>query len=104
MRYLKLLEKANKEVLYTRRPCGARALLVSEYSETFELIAVEIKVGNTKIRVMTGYGPQESWNEDDKMPFFTALEEEIAAAELEGREVLIAMDANSKLGPTHIEG
>ena len=83
---------------------GLEPVLVSEFSETFELIVVEVKVGPKGIRVITGYGPQEHWNDDDKMPFFTTLEEEIAAAELEGREVLITMDANSKLGPSHIEG
>ena len=38
------------------------------------------------------------------MPFFEALEAEIASAELEGREIIISMDANSKLGPEYIEG
>ena len=83
---------------------GLQPVLVSEFSDTFELINVEIKVGNKSLRVMTGYGPQESWNEEDKMPFFSALEEEIAAAEIEGKEILITMDANSKLGPAFIEG
>ena len=79
-------------------------VLVRECSETFELITVEITVGNKQIRVITGYGPQENWKEDEKMPFFSALEEEIAAAELEGKSVIIAMDANSKLGPENIKG
>ena len=83
---------------------GLEPVLIRECSETFELIVVEIKVCNTSMRVITGYGPQENWLEDEKMPFFSALEEEIAAAELEGKEVVITMDANSKLGSKYIEG
>ena len=83
---------------------GLEPVLVRECNDTFEMITVEVKVGNRKLRIITGYGPQENWNEEEKMPFFTALEEEIAAAEFEGKEVIITMDANSKLGPEYIEG
>ena len=38
---------------------------------------------------MTGYGPQETWEEGKKIPFFVALDQEI---------VYISMDANCKLG------
>ena len=48
---------------------------------------------------MTGYGPQESWTEDDRMPFFLALEQEIIKAEMQGKSMYIEMDSNSKLGP-----
>ena len=37
-------------------------VLIEEYSEDFELLVVEIKVNNKEIRIITGYGPQESWN------------------------------------------
>ena len=83
---------------------GLEPVLISEYSESFELLVVEVKVGNTEIRVFTGYGPQENWVESDKTPFYNALEEEIASAELEGKSVLIAFDANAKLGPGVIQG
>ena len=82
---------------------GLEPVLVRECSDTFELLTVEIKIGNMKLRIITGYGPQENWSEEEKMPFFAALEEEIAAAELEGKQVIITMDANSKLGPEFIE-
>ena len=45
---------------------------------------------------MTGYGPQESWDQHERMPFFNAIEEEIAAAELLEKSIMIAIDANSK--------
>ena len=53
---------------------------------------------------MSGYGPQENWQLEDKMPFFRALEKEIVKAQMLDKLVLIQMDANSKLGPTIIAG
>ena len=79
-------------------------VLVQEYSDKFELIVVEVQVGDTCIRIMTGYGPQEGWEEVEKMPFFEALESEVARAEFAGKSVIVSMDANSKLGPHYIEG
>ena len=81
-----------------------KPVLISEYNETFELLVVKIKIANKAIRVLTGYGPQECWDESEKTPFFNALEEEIAASELQGISTIIAMDANAKLGPTYIQG
>ena len=75
-------------------------VVISEYEETFELIVVEIQVADKSIGVITGYGPQEGWDDKDKLPFFGALEKEIKSAELEGKSVVIA---NSKLGPEYIE-
>ena len=63
---------------------------------------VEVKTGNTNARIFTGYGPQESWEDRDRLPFFEALEKEIAYAEFEGRSIIISMDANCKLGKTYI--
>ena len=64
---------------------------------------VLINQNNKNIRIITGYGPQDSWDFKDRIPFFTALEKEITSAELEGRSVMIAMDANSKLGKHYIK-
>ena len=46
----------------------------------------------------------ECWAECDRMPFFLALEQEIVKAEIEGKSIMIEMDANSKLGPKLIPG
>ena len=73
-------------------------ILVAEYSEDFELLVVEIQIRNKEIRIISGYGPQESWTESDRIPFFIALESEIAKAELMGKSIIIEMDSNSKLG------
>ena len=55
-------------------------ILISEYSDDFELIVIEIKIKNKEIRIMSGYGPQETWPEADRIPFFMALEQEIIKA------------------------
>ena len=77
-------------------------VLISEYSESFELIVIEIKVAKKQIRVITGYGPQDSWDLDVKMQFFTALEKELAKAAIEDKSIICMGDMNSKLGPDHI--
>ena len=78
-------------------------VLIEEYSEKFELIVVEIKVSGREIRIINGYGPQENWTMDEKMPFFVALEEEVSKARLEGKSIILELDANSKLGPKYIK-
>ena len=45
-------------------------ILIQEYSDSFELVVIEVNVGDTVIRVISGYGPQETWTTDIKMPFF----------------------------------
>ena len=80
-----------------------KPMLIEEYNDTFELIVVEVNVSGKEIRVMSGYGPQENWTEEEKMPFFIALEEEINKAEMHGKSIFLEMDANSKLGPEYIK-
>ena len=76
--------------------------LIEEYDDEFELLVVEIKTVEESIRVISGYGPQENWEEERRLPFFIALETEIEKATLAGKTVIIEMDANSKLGPNYI--
>ena len=83
---------------------GLKPILISEYNEEFELLTIEIKIANKEIRIMTGYGPQENWSEQQRIPFFLALEEEIVKAELAGKSILIELDANSKIGYDIIPG
>ena len=73
-------------------------VLIEEHSEHFELIVAEIKIANKEIRVMTGYGPQEYWLDEEKMPFFVALEEEVSKAKMANKSIWMEIDANSKLG------
>ena len=78
--------------------------LIEEYDEEFELLVVEVETKEDKIRIISGYGPQENWDEENRIPFFLALEIEIEKAELAGKSIIIEMDANSKLGPKYVPG
>ena len=79
-------------------------VLVSIYEDNFELIVVDVKVLEGELRLITGCGPQECWPEGDRLPFFLSLEAELVRADMEGKEVIIGMDANSKLGSKVIAG
>ena len=81
-----------------------KPMLVKEYTDDFELIVIEIALDKKEIRIITGYGPQENLNEDERLAFFLALEEEVVKAEVLGKSLIIQMDANSKLGPNWITG
>jgi exonuclease III len=79
-----------------------RPILITELNDPFELVVVEIRIGNREIRVMSGYGPQESWSPEQREPFFQALEEEVVKADLAGKSIIIEADFNSKLGKEFI--
>ena len=83
---------------------GLEPIQINKYNDTFELLIVEVKVGSKNIRIITGYGPQECWDSNKRIPFCYAIDEEVSASELLGKSVIIAMDANSKLGPHIIPG
>ena len=76
--------------------------LIEEYSDSFELLVIEVEADNNSIRIFTGCGPQENWDETRRMSFFIALEAEIVKAELAGKSCIIQMDSNSKLGHEYI--
>ena len=38
-----------------------KRFLIQEYSDDFELLAVEVKAANKVIHIMSGYEPQENW-------------------------------------------
>ena len=76
--------------------------LIEEYNDPFELLVVEIEAKSKAIRVITGCGPQENWEEGKRISFFIALEAEIVKAELAGTSIVIEMDANAKLGQQYI--
>ena len=52
---------------------GLDPVLIQEFSEDFELLVVEVNLGDKEVRVISGYGPQENWRLEDKLPFFRAL-------------------------------
>ena len=51
---------------------GLQPVLIQEYNDTFELIIVEIKVADKEVRVITGYGPQENWDLEERTSFYTS--------------------------------
>ena len=73
--------------------------LVKKYNDEFELLVIQAEIHGKKVRILSGYGPQETWPESERLPFFAALEEEILNSRLNGIPVILQMDANSKLGP-----
>ena len=81
---------------------GLKPVLISELNDPFEILVIEIEVGNKEIRIMSGYGPQESWTSQQREPFFRVLEEEIVKATLAGKAIIIEADFNSKLGRDYI--
>ena len=93
------IRKKQKGVLMIGVHKSFNPMLINEYSEDFELLSVEFKVRNKEVRVISGYGPQESWTENERMPFFIVLEKEIIKAQMDGKSVILEMDSNSKLGP-----
>ena len=76
--------------------------LIEEYSEPFELLVVEIELQDRNVRIMTGGGPQENWDEVKRTPFFIAIEAKVEKAHMAGRSVIIEIDSNSKLGNAYI--
>ena len=80
-----------------------KPVLISEYSDDFELIVVQVKLGTKQARIMSGFGPQENLDTDKRMPLFVTLEEEIVRATLANLSVIIQLDANSKLGKEYIQ-
>ena len=64
-------------------------VLIEEYSEDFELLVVEVRMGRTDVRIISGYGPQENWKVENRLPFFNALEQEILKAKLHGKAIYI---------------
>lgn len=72
---------------------------VSEAEDEIEAMAVVIKVGKREIRVVGGYGPQESSGKlENKIKFWQYLDHETKEAEKHKQDILIQMDANAWLG------
>ena len=44
-------------------------VLIEEYCDEFELLVVEANIGDKDVRIISGYGPQETWKTEDKLPF-----------------------------------
>ena len=52
-------------------------------------------IASKDIWLMSGYGPQDCWKLEEKMPFYTAVEEKNSRAENVGKSIVISFDVNS---------
>ena len=75
---------------------------ISEEVEGEEILVIEANFGNKKVRLINGYGPQESENEEKRKSFYSRLDFEIKRAKMSGTLICIEMDSNAKLGSTII--
>ena len=79
-----------------------KPVLIAEYNDPFEILVIEIKVANKEVRVISGYGPQETFLATERAAFHEALEEEVIRAELSGKPIIVEADFNAKLGKEFI--
>ena len=73
-------------------------VLVSNSDDEVDVLTVETKVGNHKIRVINGYGPQEDEDRQIILNFWQEIEKEVIVAKDSVCMVAIEMDANAKVG------
>ena len=83
-----------------RKTCGGGGLLTGVHKNLEpvrvgddsdeEVLVVEAKLVNKKVRLINAYGPQESESEDRKKSFFNKLDEEIKRAKISGSLVCLA--------------
>ena len=78
-------------------------VLVYQGEDEIEILVVEADIGNKKIRIINGYGPQEDEDIQDILSFWHNFEGEIIKAKNDKCFILIEMDANAKLGKTVIK-
>ena len=78
-------------------------VLISTGSEEVEILVVQVLVGKFKIRIVNGYGPQESELKGKILTFWQQFEAEVIDAKENDCLVIIEIDANAKLGPSIIK-
>ena len=79
-------------------------VLISEGDTDMEILVVQIKIGDIPVRLINGYGPQETDSEEQRLQFFARLDEECQKAKDDNVEVIMELDANAKLGKENING
>ena len=77
--------------------------LIPFVREETEILVVEVNIEELRIRIINGYGPQETDSVDKICNFWVDLETEVVRARNDGCLVLIQMDANAKVGPEVIQ-
>ncbi len=79
-------------------------VLVHEGDSENEFIVVQVKLKNKHLRIIGGYGPQECAPVVVRESYRNNVEAQIVRAHLSGCMVLVAEDANAKLGKSWIKG
>ena len=77
--------------------------MVANCDDELEILVIEIKVGQKKIRIINAYGPQEDDETHEIISFWQAIETEVEHAKANGCMVLIQLDANAKVGKEVIQ-
>ena len=73
-------------------------VLISHGSDEAECMTIEVTTGMTRVRCITGYGPQESDIISRKYKFWNYLEKEVHSASSEDVGIIIEMDSNAWAG------
>ena len=77
-------------------------VMVYEGDSECEVLVVKLSVKKKQIRIIAGYGPQECAPVIVRETYRNTVEEQVVRATLAGASVIIAEDANAKLGPNWI--
>ena len=71
-------------------------VLISEDNEA-EILVVQAKIGNLNCRFINAYGPQEYTKSDEKIRFYSKLDQEIKNAKLFDCLICLELDAIEKI-------
>ena len=71
---------------------------------SINVLVVEATVRKSRIRFINSYGVQESSSTEDKVDYYSTLEEEIQSTLDAGCMLCWETDANAKFGPDYIKG
>ena len=78
-------------------------VLIFEGEAECEVLVVQVTLKSKPLRIIAGYGPQECAPRTVRETYRNTIEEQVECAYLAGCMVLIAEDANAKLGQELIE-
>ena len=79
-------------------------VLVRQGDDEIECMTIEVTTGTTRLRCVTGYGPQESDCVSRKEKFWNYLEIEVHSAQEDGIGLIIEIDSNAWAGEQVIPG
>ena len=68
-------------------------------SQLKTIVAVRLSTGETNFRVILGYAPQETADDDDRENFYNELELEIKSCKEAGDSPLVLGDFNARIVP-----